>query len=109
MPVIPDLGLDALDLQGGGALAFSIEQDIMSESLGPLHHGDLLSSTGRVLRTYAELISPFTPEPPAPDAGLDAVQLMEHGEICRPIESDFFSQRLGRTLRRGDLLQAPER
>jgi hypothetical protein len=106
MPVVPDLGLDALDVQGGGALAFSIEQDIMSESLGPLHHGDLLSSTGRVLRTYAELIRSFTPQPPAPDAGLDAVQVMENGEIWFSIESSFFSERLGRTLRRGDLLSS---
>jgi len=106
MPMVPDLGLDALDLGERGALAFSIEEDIFSETLGPLRHGDLLSSTGQVLQTYADLVNRFSPQPPYPDPGLDAVHLMAEGELWFSVESDFFSERLGRTVRRGDLLSS---
>jgi hypothetical protein len=106
MPVVPDLGLDAVDVLPGGEVGFSIEGDVFSESLGALHHGDLLSANGRVLRGYNELIGSFTPEPPAPDVGLDAVQVLEKGEVLFSIESDIFSEKLGVQLHRGDLLSS---
>ena len=31
--------------------AFSIKEDVVSETLGPLHHGDLLSSRGVVVKS----------------------------------------------------------
>ena len=106
MPSVPDVGLDAVDVLPGGEIAFSIEQDIFSETLGPLHQGDLLSDRGRIVHGYAELIGVFGPEPPPADQGLDAVQLMESGEVYFSVEKDFFSERLGRLIRHGDLLSS---
>jgi hypothetical protein len=106
MPMVSDLGLDAVDVLPGGEIAWSAEQDIYSETLGPLHHGDLLSDRGRVVRTYAELIAPFGPEPPLADQGLDAVQVLDSGEVYFSIETNFWSETLSRTIRTGDLLSS---
>lgn len=59
MPVVPDLGLDALDVLPGGEIAFSIEEDVFSETLGPLRQGDLLSSRGRIIQRNQQLTAPF--------------------------------------------------
>ena len=104
MPAVPDLGLDAVDLLPGGEVAFSIEEDVFSETLGPLHHGDVLSNGGRSVARYSDLITSFSPEPPAPDVGLDAVQLQESGTVLFSIETNVFSEKLGVTLQRGDVL-----
>jgi hypothetical protein len=110
MPVVPDPGLDAVDILPAGEIAFSIEQDMFSESLGPLHEGDVLSNNGYVLHRYTELIGAFSPEPPLADQGLDALHMAGSagaaGEIYFSIERDFFSEILGRTIRRGDLLSS---
>jgi hypothetical protein len=108
-PDPPDLGLDALDVLPGGEIAFSTETDAFSEVLGPLHHGDVLSDRGRVVRRYADLVTPFSPMPPVADPGLDAVQVLESGEIYFSVETGFFSQRLGVSIRRGDLLSSEGR
>lgn len=106
MPVVPDLGLDAVDVLPRGETAFSIEQDIFSESLGPLHHGDVLSDRGRIVANYETLVGAFSPEPPVADQGLDALQILEGGEIYFSVENDFFSESLGRLVRKGDLLSS---
>lgn len=102
-PDPPDLGLDAVDVLPGGEIAFSIEHDVFSEALGPLHHGDLLSNRGRVVARNQDLIRAFMIMPPVPDVGLDAVQVLDSGEILFSIESEIFSGTAGQ-LRRGDLL-----
>lgn len=104
MPIAPDIGLDAVDVLPSGEIALSVEEDIFSETLGPLQHGDLLSSQGRILHSNQDLLARFVPQPPAPDVGLDAVQVLDHGEVLFSIETNIFSERLGVTLRRGDLL-----
>jgi hypothetical protein len=106
MPVAPDIGLDAVDLLPGGEIAFSVEQDIFSETLGPIQQGDLLSNQGRILRQNQELLAAFSPQPPSPDVGLDAVHILDSGEILFSIEKDIFSERLGVTLGHGDLLSS---
>jgi hypothetical protein len=108
-PDPPDLGLDAVDILRGGEIAFSIEVDAFSEVLGPLHHGDMLSERGRVVCSYMDLIAPFGPMPPVVDPGLDAVQVSDKGEVYFSVETDFFSERLGVTIRRGDLLSSEGR
>jgi len=105
-PPGPDLGLDALDLLPGGEIAFSIEHDITSDTLGPLQHGDLLSTRGRILRRNQDLLAPFGLQPPAPDVGLDAVQVLDTGEILFSIRSNFFSERLSAPVRSGDVLSS---
>ncbi|MBI2929624.1 MAG: hypothetical protein HYY24_28510 [Verrucomicrobia bacterium] len=104
MPLVPDLGLDAVDILPGGEVVFSLAQDMFSETLGPLHHGDLLSEQGRIVHGYQDLISLFAPQPPVPDVGLDAVQVLDNGEVYFSIEDSLFSEKLGRLLGRGDLL-----
>ncbi len=104
MPIVPDHGLDALDILPGGEVIFSIEQDAFSESIGALMHGDLLSTQGRIVKKNQELTRAFGAMPPTPDVGLDALQVMADGETLFSIEKELFSQRLRRQLRRGDLL-----
>lgn len=106
MPMVPDLGLDAVDVLPGGEIAFSITDDEFSESLGPLHHGDVLSSRGRVITNYMAILAPFMPMPPIEDMGLDALHFMPDGELYFSVANDFFSERFGRTIRRGDVLSS---
>jgi hypothetical protein len=106
MPVVQDLGLDGVDILAGGEIAFSVEQDIFSETLGDLHHGDVLSDRGRVMTNYAALIGAFGPEPPPIDQGLDGLCILPNREIYFSVTADFFSERLGRSVRRGDLLSS---
>lgn len=103
-PSPSSLGLDALDVLPGGEIAFSIQSDVFSESLGWLRHGDLLSNRGRIIKRNQELTAAFLPMPPAPDAGLDGLQVLDDGEIYFSIKQSFFSEALGRSIRPGDLL-----
>lgn len=114
MPIVPDIGLDAAMqvipcLHGGKGRCtpevwFSCEQNIFSETIGPLHQGDLLSSAGRIVRSYADLIGPFSPMPPVPDFGLDAVAFAPEGMLLFSAEQGFFSEGLGISISDGDLL-----
>jgi hypothetical protein len=104
MPVLPDVGLNAVDIAPGGDLLFSIENGVHSETLGELQHGDLLSDGGRIVRRNQDLTARFVIGPPVPDVGLDAVQMMPDKELLFSIEEDIFSEGLGSMLRKGDLL-----
>jgi hypothetical protein len=115
MPVVPDLGLDAVlgwmprlssDLKPiPGEIWFSTEDGTFSETLGEmLQHADLVSDAGRIVRHNIDLISPFSPQPPVPDYGLDAVALHPNGILLFSTEEDFFSESLGLTVSDGDLL-----
>lgn len=107
MPVVPDLGLDALELRPGGEILFSTTTDWFSEKLGrTVHGGDVLSDHGTVIADFATLLSAFSPQPPVADEGLDALHVTADGEILFSVTNDFFSERLGRMIRRGDLLSA---
>ncbi len=102
----PDLGLDAVDILPGGELAFSLEDDAMSTTLGPLQHGDLISENGRIIKRNHDLLAAFVVMPPVTDVGLDAVHVLDSGEAYFSIETNVFSQRLGVTLQRGDVLSS---
>lgn len=104
MPVVPDLGLAAMTILPGGEIAFSIRQDMFSETLGPLTAGDLLSDQGRILRSNAELINAFQPSDSSVNVGLDAVQVLADGEIYFSCRKSFFSKKLGRSVGHGDVL-----
>jgi len=105
-PPGPDLGLDAVDILPGGEIAFSLNTGFPMSNIGPLQHGDLLSTRGVMLRRNQDLLEPFEIQPPALDVGLDAVQILDTGEILFSIETNVFSERLGQTLHRGDLLSS---
>jgi len=102
MPIVPDLGLDALDVTARGEILFSIPADVFSETLGWIQHGDLLSNRGAIVRRNQDLLAAFKPASSA-DAGLDAVQVMPDGEILFSIQTNVvISSNL--TLGRGDIL-----
>jgi hypothetical protein len=105
-PPGPDLGLDAVDILPGGEIAFSLDAGFPMSNVGPIQHGDLLSTRGRILRRNQDLLAPFGIQPAAPDVGLDAVHILDTGEILFSIETNIFSERLGLTLHRGDLLSS---
>jgi len=114
MPMVPDIGLDAVVGQapatGGAAVSqrcriwFSSREDILSEMLGPLRNGDLLDSVGAIVRRHDELIGPFSPQPPIPAFGLDAVAIGLDEQILFSTEEGFFSESLGVMISDGDLL-----
>jgi hypothetical protein len=116
MPVVPDLGLDAATLTIYRPVMFSLESSVWSETLGQLGHGDLLSITGQIVRTNAELIFPFGPSSTAGDVGLDAVHIpvgpfpITTAAACCDcwllfsVEDRFYSGALNRWIGHGDLL-----
>ena len=109
MPGVPaELGLKDVDVLAGGEIAFSIETAMWSETLqAQILPGDLLSDQGRVLRSNQEMIAAFAPQPPLPaDVGLDAVQVMDNGDVSFSVQTNFFSEKLGCTVQHGDLLSA---
>ena len=102
MPIVPDLGLDALDVTRRGEILFSIPVNVFSETLGPIQHGDLLSNRGAIVRRNQDLLAAFKPASSA-DAGLDAVQVMPDGEILFSIQTNIVVS-ASLTLGRGDIL-----
>jgi hypothetical protein len=102
----PDLrvGIDALAIVPGGEVQFSLNNDFTSAPAGQIHHGDLLSDKGNIVKRNQDLLAAFGIMPTAPDAGLDAVQIMDNGEILFSITQDIFSEIKGTTLHKGDLL-----
>jgi hypothetical protein len=111
MPPTPDLGLDAVGLLPGAVLAFSTEEDAFSETQGPVHHGDIVSDRGNILLRNQDVLNAFAVPGPAPDAGLDAMQVLPAdgagtNEVWFSVERDVFSDRLGKALHRGDLLSS---
>ena len=74
MPGIPEIGIDAVDIARGGEIFFSLNDDVFSETLGPIHHGDLLSEHGKIVKRNQELLAAFKPV----DAGLDHLKGLKH-------------------------------
>jgi hypothetical protein len=109
-PSVTDLGLDAafgasrVDPSRPHAIHFSMDQDVLSETLGLIQHGDLVSEAGAVVRTHADLLRLFVPQPPLPNLGLDAFVPGPNLTTLFSIEEGFFSERLGVPIDRGDVL-----
>ncbi len=102
MPIVSDLGLEAVDLPGGGETLFSLPVDVFSESLGAIQQGDLLSDRGAIVKRNQDLLAAFHPSS-TNDVGLDAVQVMADGEILFSIQSDLLVSN-NVTLAHGDIL-----
>jgi len=101
-PPVPDLGLDAAQVAPRAEILFSIPGDAFSERLGLLHHGDVLSSLGAVVRRNQQLLAAFHPLS-TNDAGLDALQLLPGGEILFSITTNV-SLTATLVLHHGDIL-----
>jgi len=102
MPVVPDLGLDAVHVAPRGEILYSIPQNVFSESQGLIQHGDLLSDRGPIVRRNQSLLAAFKVAT-STDAGLDAVQVMPNGETWFSIRSNVVVN-AAQTLGRGDIL-----
>ena len=99
-----DAGLDALHMPDTGEVWFSIGSEVVSKTLKvTLHRGDLLSSSGGVVRSYQQLFSRFHPPAGLTDYGLDALYVWPGGEIWFSTEKGFQDQVLG-PVQGGDLL-----
>ncbi len=105
-PPVPDLGLNAVDILPGGEIAFALGSDIYSTTLGQLQHGDLLSTQGRIIIRNQDLLAPFMIQPATNDVGLDAVQILDNGEILFSIATNVYSKPLNLMLQSGDLLSS---
>jgi hypothetical protein len=103
MPVVADLGLDAVQVTRRGEILFSLPSNAWSETLGQIHHGDLLSDRGAIVKRNQQLLAAFGLPMAQPDAGLDAVQVLPDGEILFSIQSNV-TVNVGVTLGRGDIL-----
>lgn len=104
MPPVPDAGLDAFAVAADGARLFSLRRDVFSEGLGQtLHHGDILSDRGTVVRRFKDLVASFEPQDLDPDAGLDAFHVWPSGEIWFSTSAGFVSGTRG-PIQHGDLL-----
>ena len=103
-PALGGHDIDALNVAPGGEIVFSLREDVFSPVAGLLHHGDLLSDRGRIVKTNQELLQPFGVKLSAPDAGLDGVEVLDGNRIFFSITTNVFSEKLGVTLTGGDLL-----
>ena len=65
--------------------------------------GDLISTTGCVVKKNSQLTSRLGIMPPAPNLGLKDMDILRGGEVAFSIEQSIFSETLG-TLHPGDLL-----
>ena len=70
-------GLDALYIWPHGEIWFSTEVGFADERLGFIGHGDLLSSTGRVVARNLELLRLFAPIEDLADFGLDGLEIIQ--------------------------------
>ncbi len=104
MPIVPDLGLDAVRRLDTGEWLFSIRTPAFSERFGiMLGRGDLLGSSGRVVRSNAELLARFKPDTLDHDYGLDGFFIWPSGEIWFSTEEGFQDANLG-PITDGDIL-----
>lgn len=104
MPPTPEIGIDAVEVQPGGEIWFSLGESMFSETLGLLREGDLLSERGRVVKHHQELIAAFRFAGGPVDLGLDAVHVVPDGEIWFSVRTAAFSEALGVTVGPGDVL-----
>jgi hypothetical protein len=84
----PDAGLDALHLAANDEIYFSIAKDIPRTGAVTLHRGDILSNTGRIVRTESNLYLRWN-LPAGFSAGVDALYVWPNGEIWFSAENAF--------------------
>ncbi len=110
-----DYGLDALQRSPATSAAntgvlFSTEDSFYDTKLQRLvGHGDLLSTTGQVVMSNAQLLKNFHPlsitmQPMPADYGLDGFQRLSNTELWFTTERGFYDEQLGRYVSEGDLL-----
>jgi hypothetical protein len=96
-------GIDALEILPGGEIRFSLEQEVFSDTLGSLQHGDLLSATAGRLLLSQELVAPFDLFFDALDLGLDGLFTQENGPMLFSLRETYPTSSIG-PLNHGDIL-----
>ncbi len=82
MPVVPDLGLDGLQVLPDGEVLFSTRWLQFSETLGVMvSPADIVSAAGAVLYRGEDLLAPFQPKGDIAEIGLDAFYVWPGGEV----------------------------
>jgi hypothetical protein len=99
---VADAGLDALQLAANDEVYFSIARDIPRAGAVTLHRGDILSNTGRIVRTEANLYLRWN-VPVGVSAGADAVYIWPNGEIWFSPENAF-TNTAGISVSAGDII-----
>ena len=102
------IGLDAFDVVPGGAgvIAISPDRAGTSTTLGGVGDGDVLGTDGRVRLRYADLLGSLGVMPPVPDLGVDALFQVSPGLFWYSTRQAAFSERLGVSVGRGDLVSS---
>ncbi len=109
-----NVGLDAVNVLNPGTanqqIWFSTRSGFHSDALNEdIGAGDLVSNTGQLIATNADLLKAFAPSKPDVNYGLDAVHVLSAVPGQAPLvlfstNKDFYSQALGRTISQGDIL-----
>lgn len=87
---ITNAGLSAVQVMSAGETWFSVQTSFVSKALNTvITPGDLLSDSGAIIRSNAQLLSRFKPADPSTNAGLKAVYVWPSGEIWFCTESPF--------------------
>ena len=73
----------------------NFQASIWSPPTNAISGGDLLSSSGRVIKRNVELTGLLGIQPPVPDLGLKDVDVLPDGEIAFSIEQSVFSETIG--------------
>jgi hypothetical protein len=101
-----DLNVDALDVITNGIILFSFDRAVTSSTLGVINEGDVVSDSGNIVYRNESLLSKLGFMPPAPSLGLDAIQVLDNGEVLFSTRSDAFSEKLGAMIQNGDIISS---
>lgn len=96
--------LDAFTLVPGKFPWVSFASTLQSPAVGTVHPGDVVDIHGTRVAEYAFYGGIIGPEPPTPDLGLDALQVLEDGSQLFSTAQATFSERLGITVGTGDIV-----
>jgi hypothetical protein len=102
-PILPELGLDAIQVTHRGEILFSTVLGFWNPTLVQFGPGDLLSDRGVIVKRNQDLLAAFGGPAAQPDAGLDGVQVLPEGEILFSIKSNVVVN-AALMLGRGDIL-----
>jgi len=105
MPPVPDIGLDAVQIDDNGLIYFSTQTNLFGEVSGPIQHGDIATSQGAIWKRNQDLLARFHPPDPKHDYGLDALYIwpLPSGEVWFSTTEGFADQQLNQ-ITPGDLL-----
>ncbi|HON09063.1 MAG TPA: hypothetical protein PLW02_13285, partial [Verrucomicrobiota bacterium] len=103
----PDnLSIDSIEVSTNGLILFSLNQSVLSDTIGLIGEGDVVSENGQIIFRNAMLLNKFGFMPPTPALGLDALQILNNQEVLFSTRSDEFSEFIGEMIQNGDILSS---